>query len=288
MASLALNCGVRLAHPAPAFKARGFPNRQTTPSTVSAREIRSLSCGLGDRDIAQLECCRLATCARKPLRMPRASAGASLGQSGVAFDPQWEPLVLDSTDTGTETDAAIDTTGSLRASAGAQGLAPAASATSATTAAPERAPAPESAGERGDEQSSAASAGEAQKALGTQTSGSAKQFQWGRHWYPVALIEDLDPAVPTPFTLLGEDMVLWRDNQGLWRAHKDLCPHRLAPLSEGRIDEKTGDLQCSYHGWTFRGDGTCSGIPQADTIGGSFVASSSFLLHFHVPFVAVV
>ncbi|GBG91857.1 hypothetical protein CBR_g53748 [Chara braunii] len=48
---------------------------------------------------------------------------------------------------------------------------------------------------------------------------------------------------------------------GTWRAFLDMCPHRLAPLSEGRINEQ-GRLQCSYHGWSFGGDGGCKRIPQ--------------------------
>ena len=42
----------------------------------------------------------------------------------------------------------------------------------------------------------------------------------------------------------------------------DACPHRLAPLSDGRID-KWGRLQCAYHGWCFNGSGHCKLIPQA-------------------------
>ena len=39
-------------------------------------------------------------------------------------------------------------------------------------------------------------------------------------------------------------------------------PHRLAPLSEGRV-EPDGTLLCSYHAWRFSGDGSCAGIPQS-------------------------
>jgi len=43
----------------------------------------------------------------------------------------------------------------------------------------------------------------------------------------------------------------------------DQCPHRLAPLSEGRILPNTGDIECPYHGWSFEGKtGNCTGIPQ--------------------------
>jgi phenylpropionate dioxygenase-like ring-hydroxylating dioxygenase large terminal subunit len=87
---------------------------------------------------------------------------------------------------------------------------------------------------------------------------------WRRAWYPVAYLRDLDPARPTPFTLLGDDLVLWWDQaEGQWRAFSDICPHRLVPLSEGRIN-RAGDLECPYHGWTFRGDGHCTAIPQAN------------------------
>jgi hypothetical protein len=33
-----------------------------------------------------------------------------------------------------------------------------------------------------------------------------------------------------------------------WVVFEDRCPHRLAPLSEGRLEPSTGQLMCSYHG----------------------------------------
>ncbi|PON55358.1 Pheophorbide a oxygenase [Parasponia andersonii] len=97
----------------------------------------------------------------------------------------------------------------------------------------------------------------------TRDDSSDSKFSWRDHWYPVSLVEDLDPRLPTPFQLLGRDLVLWNDKStGQWVAFDDKCPHRLAPLSEGRIDED-GNLQCSYHGWSFDGCGSCVKIPQA-------------------------
>ena len=87
---------------------------------------------------------------------------------------------------------------------------------------------------------------------------------WRRGWYPVAYLHDLDAARPTAFTLLGDDLVLWWDQAAeQWRAFADVCPHRLGPLSEGRLNG-AGELECPYHGWTFRGDGHCTAIPQAN------------------------
>ncbi|OWM73739.1 hypothetical protein CDL15_Pgr026843 [Punica granatum] len=101
--------------------------------------------------------------------------------------------------------------------------------------------------------------------LGEESSSS--KFSWRDHWYPVSLVEDLDPRLPTPFQLLGRDTVLWFDkSSSQWVAFDDRCPHRLAPLSEGRIDED-GNLQCSYHGWSFDGCGSCTRIPQAASDG---------------------
>ena len=61
-------------------------------------------------------------------------------------------------------------------------------------------------------------------------------FQWTKQWYPVAVVDFLDPSRPHAMQLLGKDIVLWRDGAGKWRCFEDFCPHRLAPLSEGRVE----------------------------------------------------
>lgn len=87
-------------------------------------------------------------------------------------------------------------------------------------------------------------------------------FQWTKQWYPIAVVELLDPHCPHAVQLLGMDLVLWRDGQEQWHCFKDACPHRLAPLSEGRV-EADGTLLCAYHAWKFEGDGHCVNIPQS-------------------------
>jgi phenylpropionate dioxygenase-like ring-hydroxylating dioxygenase large terminal subunit len=91
------------------------------------------------------------------------------------------------------------------------------------------------------------------------------QFNFFQHWYPVSPVEDLDPNQPTPVTLLGLRLVIWKPKSSPdFRVFLDQCPHRKAPLSEGRIDENTGNLMCSYHGWQFDEQGICTHIPQAE------------------------
>jgi len=91
------------------------------------------------------------------------------------------------------------------------------------------------------------------------------EFNFFQHWYPLSPVEDLDPKRPTPVTLLGLRLVIWKPSfSETYRVFLDQCPHRLAPLSEGRVDDKTGNLMCSYHGWQFDERGICTHIPQAD------------------------
>jgi phenylpropionate dioxygenase-like ring-hydroxylating dioxygenase large terminal subunit len=86
---------------------------------------------------------------------------------------------------------------------------------------------------------------------------------WTEQWWPISYLQDLDPQRPNRFTLLERDLVIWWDQQGeSWRVFPDVCPHRLVPLSEGRIND-AGQLECPYHGWSFDGDGQCRQIPQA-------------------------
>ena len=81
-------------------------------------------------------------------------------------------------------------------------------------------------------------------------------------WYPIYFLEDLDRHKLAEFTLLDTNLVIWWDKLAeIWRVFEDKCPHRLAPLSEGRVNEQ-GLLECPYHGWAFAGDGDCEVIPQ--------------------------
>ena len=71
-----------------------------------------------------------------------------------------------------------------------------------------------------------------------------------RYWQPVALSEELpNGGAPLKVRILGEDLVLFRDDQerpGLLGLH---CSHRGTDLSYGRIED--GGLRCLYHGWLY-------------------------------------
>lgn len=101
--------------------------------------------------------------------------------------------------------------------------------------------------------------------------GKAPQFP--RTWVPLACTSELDPDRPTKLQFLGQSYVAYRNNDGQWVVVDDACPHRLAPLSEGRVHRESNSLQCSYHGWEFDSSGACQKIPQVND--GVFEAARS-------------
>ncbi|WP_066561075.1 aromatic ring-hydroxylating dioxygenase subunit alpha [Croceicoccus bisphenolivorans] len=77
------------------------------------------------------------------------------------------------------------------------------------------------------------------------------------YWHPVAMSEEVT-AKPARFRLLGEPLVLFRDDEGPV-ALSDLCIHRGAALSLGWLTD--GRITCPYHGWHYDRSGTCVKIP---------------------------
>lgn len=78
-------------------------------------------------------------------------------------------------------------------------------------------------------------------------------------WYFAALSSDLKPGKLQRYELLGEPVLLGRTHKGEVYALRDICPHRAAPLSAGRLVGET--VECPYHGWRFKTDGACAAIP---------------------------
>ena len=86
-----------------------------------------------------------------------------------------------------------------------------------------------------------------------------KQKVLRRYWYCVMPLELLADG-PKPFTLLGENLVLWLAADGKPAALQDRCCHRTAKLSKGHVVD--GRIVCGYHGWTYDCSGRCVHIPQ--------------------------
>ncbi len=81
-----------------------------------------------------------------------------------------------------------------------------------------------------------------------------------QYWQPAALSEELAlGGAPLPVRLLGEDLVLFRDDQGRPGLLELHCSHRGADLSYGRVED--GGLRCIYHGWLYDIHGRCLDQP---------------------------
>lgn len=77
-----------------------------------------------------------------------------------------------------------------------------------------------------------------------------------RYWMPAALSDELVGARPVlPVTLMGEELVLFRDQSGAVGLIDRHCPHRGADLCYGRLEQN--GLRCPFHGWHFDVTGQC-------------------------------
>jgi len=77
-----------------------------------------------------------------------------------------------------------------------------------------------------------------------------------RYWHPIAVAEQLTPERPKKrIRLLGEDLVLFRDQAGKHGLVREECPHRGASLLYGFLDD--GNIRCAYHGWMYDKTGRC-------------------------------
>ena len=77
-----------------------------------------------------------------------------------------------------------------------------------------------------------------------------------RYWQPAALTVELDGERPVAAVrLMGEDLVLFRDNEGELGLIGRQCPHRGADLCYGRREDN--GMRCPFHGWHFDRSGQC-------------------------------
>jgi phthalate 4,5-dioxygenase len=93
-----------------------------------------------------------------------------------------------------------------------------------------------------------------------------------QYWQPVALLDEFDPRFDPRMAerplkavrLLGQNLILFRDEAGRWGLLDRDCPHRGADLAFARHE---GDgVRCPFHGWKFDATGRCLETP-AEPIG---------------------
>lgn len=79
-------------------------------------------------------------------------------------------------------------------------------------------------------------------------------------WFPVCRGGDAVPRHVVHTALLGQELAVWRADDGTVNAWENRCPHRGVRLS---IGTNLGHaLKCRYHGWTYEsGSARCIAIP---------------------------
>jgi phenylpropionate dioxygenase-like ring-hydroxylating dioxygenase large terminal subunit len=82
-------------------------------------------------------------------------------------------------------------------------------------------------------------------------------------WYFAGLSADFRPGRLQRLEILGEPVLFGRTRAGEAFALRDVCPHRAAPLSAGRLvaDGAGEAVECPYHGWRFAPGGACVAVP---------------------------
>ncbi|MEZ5894656.1 MAG: aromatic ring-hydroxylating dioxygenase subunit alpha [Parvularculaceae bacterium] len=104
-------------------------------------------------------------------------------------------------------------------------------------------------------------------------------------WYLAALSAEVKSGAMLRRILFGQPIVLGRTKAGGVFALRDVCPHRAAPLSAGRLCEIGGQaaLECPYHSWAFSAaDGRCLSVPalpSEEKRDPSSIRTRSFALH---------
>ncbi len=82
-------------------------------------------------------------------------------------------------------------------------------------------------------------------------------------WYPLTWSRNVDRKLGA-HKVLGEKLVVYRTEANKTVAMEDMCPHRMLPLSMGKL---RGDaIECGYHGMTFDCSGKCVRIPGQDSL----------------------
>src|SRR5712691_6279520 len=80
------------------------------------------------------------------------------------------------------------------------------------------------------------------------------------YWMPVVQSGEVEPSGKVKrVQLLGERLVVYRAKLGQPGLIGEFCPHRLASLYFGRVED--AGMRCVYHGWQYGLDGQCLEMP---------------------------
>jgi vanillate O-demethylase monooxygenase subunit len=77
-------------------------------------------------------------------------------------------------------------------------------------------------------------------------------------WYPLTWSRNVGRSL-SAHIVVERHLVLYRTGDGKVVAMEDACPHRLLPLSMGKL--RGDSIECGYHGMTYDCSGKCIRVP---------------------------
>ncbi|HLH25242.1 MAG TPA: Rieske 2Fe-2S domain-containing protein [Chloroflexota bacterium] len=80
-----------------------------------------------------------------------------------------------------------------------------------------------------------------------------------RYWHAVGVVADLEAEPVQPVRILGEDLTLFRMENGQFGLIGSRCAHRGISMAYG-IPQENG-LRCAYHGWVYNAEGRVVEMP---------------------------
>jgi 5,5'-dehydrodivanillate O-demethylase len=81
-----------------------------------------------------------------------------------------------------------------------------------------------------------------------------------RYWHPICVADELTEERPIKrIRLLGEDLVVYRGEDGSYGLIAEQCAHRKASLYYGFVEGC--NIRCPYHGWVYDLKGSCLETP---------------------------
>jgi len=95
-----------------------------------------------------------------------------------------------------------------------------------------------------------------------------------QYWIPVVTSGELVAGGRVKrVKLLGERLIAFRGKNGRPGLIGEFCPHRLASLYFGRVED--AGMRCVYHGWAFAADGRCLEMPNEPRLSSRVLARAA-------------
>ena len=92
------------------------------------------------------------------------------------------------------------------------------------------------------------------------------EHKYNPNWYVVKESCDIIANSPCKISLLGSPISIWKNKYNQYASISDVCPHRGASLSSGRIDPQIDCIVCPYHTFKFNKYGRLLQTPGQKTL----------------------